>query len=192
MPAEVLEHVPLDLPALRRILKHGAPGTEGLSKKTLQNLHSNLGAAIEASGLRRCSGPPVSGWHPHGWRCMEDDRQEGPRTTLSRLARFCSAKGIAPMAVDDAVFAEFRIYLELETLARDPAKSYAKAIWGWNTACATVPGFPGSPVTALRVGRVAKRHSFRELPASFAADLEAHLDWAAVTDPFDPNARSGR
>jgi integrase len=74
-------------------------------------------------------------------------------------------------------------------LARNPAKAYAKAVWGWNIACTTVPGFPGSVVTPLRVGRVAKRRSFAELPASFEADLEKHLAWAAVTDPFDPEAR---
>src|SRR6476619_6015724 len=46
------EQLPLDLPALRRTLAPGAPGTEGLSRKTLQNLKSNLGAAIAASGLK--------------------------------------------------------------------------------------------------------------------------------------------
>ena len=46
------EQLPLDLPAVRRILRQGALGTEGLSRKTLQNLKSNLGAAIAASGLK--------------------------------------------------------------------------------------------------------------------------------------------
>src|SRR5262245_35168179 len=52
------------------------------------------------------------------------------------------------------------------------AKAYAN-LGGWNTTCATVPGFPGTPVTPLRAGRIAKRRSFAELPASFEADLEA-------------------
>src|SRR6476619_6604579 len=47
------EHVPLALPTLRRILEHVVAGTRGLSKKTAQNLRSNLCAAIEASGLKR-------------------------------------------------------------------------------------------------------------------------------------------
>lgn len=183
------EHVPFELPALRRILKHVVAGTEGLSKKTVQNLCSNLGAAIEASGLKwllRTAGQQLS---PEWVSAIQMIEKKGPRTTLSRFSRFCSAKGIVPRAVDDAVFEEFRIYLELETLARDPAKAYTKAIWGWNTACATLPEFPGSPVTPRQIGRVAKRRSLAELPASFGDDLEKHLAWAAVTDPFDPDAR---
>jgi hypothetical protein len=183
------EHVPFELPALQRILKPGAPGTEGLLKKTVQNLRSNLGAAIEASGLKRVRRTAGQQLSPEWVAAIEMIEKKGPRTTLSRFSKFCSAKGMVPRAVDDAVFEEFRMYLELETLVRDPAKSHAKAVWGWNTACATVSGFPGSPVTPRRIGRVARRRSFAELPASFEADLEAHLAWAAVTDPFDPEAR---
>jgi integrase len=183
------EHIPLDLPVIRRILKHEAPGTEGPSKKTLQNLRSNLGAAIKASGLKsllRTAGQQLA---PEWSAVLQAIGKKGPRTSLSRFSRFCSAKRIAPAAVDDAVFEEFRIHLELETLVYNPEKSLTKAIWGWNAACTTLPEFPGSPVTPRPIGRVAKRRSFAELPASFVADLEAHLAWAADTDPFDPDAR---
>jgi integrase len=186
------EQVPLELPNLRRTLKQGAPGTEGLSKKTLQNLRSNLGAAIEASGLKKILRTAAQQLTSEWEAVLPAIKRKGPRTCLCRLSRFCSAKGIAPSAINDAVFAEFRTHLETETLACNPAKAYAKAVWGWNTACATVPGFPGSPVTSLRVGRVARRRSFTELPAGFVTDLEAHLAWAAVTDPFDPDARGRR
>jgi integrase len=184
-----LENIPLDLPNLRRILKQGAPGTEGLSKKTLQNLRSNLTAAIEVSGLKKLIRTAAQQLLPEWVAVLQMIENKSPRKTLSRFGRFCSAKAILSAAVDDTVFAEFRSYLESETLARNPARSYAKAVWGWNTACATISGFPGSAVTPLRVGRVARRRSFAELPASFEPDLEAHLAWAAVSDPFDPNAR---
>jgi integrase len=183
------EQVPLEIPNLRRTLKQGAPGTEGLSRKTLQNLRANLGAAIELSGLKKVLRTGGQQLAPAWVAVLQKIERKGPRTTLSRFSRFASAKGIAPLEVDDADFAAFKTYLEAETLACDPAKAYAKAVWGWNTACTTVPGFPGLPVTPLRVGRVGKRRSLAELPASFGADLEAHLAWAAVTDPFDSEAR---
>ena len=121
-------------------------------------------------------------------RSIED---KGPRTTLSRLARFCSARGIAPEAVNDAVFAEFANYLQMETLGSRSGKVSHQSHLGLEYRLRDGRrAFPGRRLPRHASGRVARRHSFSELPASFEADLEAHLAWAAVTDPFDPNARS--
>jgi integrase len=99
------EQVPLELPNLRRTLKQGAPGTEGLSKKTLQNLRSNLGAAIEASGLKKILRTAAQQLTSEWEAVLPAIKRKGPRTCLCRLSRFCSAKGIAPSAINDAVFA---------------------------------------------------------------------------------------
>ena len=74
--------------------------------------------AIEASGLQRLLRTAGQQLSAEWVMAIQMIKTKGPRTTLSRFSRSCSAKGIELSAVNDAVFEEFRIYLELETLAR--------------------------------------------------------------------------
>src|SRR5262245_35405236 len=75
-------NIPLDLPNLRRILKQGAPGTEGLSRKTLQNLRANLGAAIELSGLKKVLRTAGQQLAPAWAAALRRIERKGPRTSL--------------------------------------------------------------------------------------------------------------
>ena len=62
-------------------------GNAGLSRKTLQNLKSNLGAAIAASGLKSAK-PTAGNLAPARAMALRSIEDRGPWTTLSRLARF--------------------------------------------------------------------------------------------------------
>jgi hypothetical protein len=48
-----LSQIPLNPCRLKMILEQGSPGTEALSRKSLQNLRSDLAAAIAVSGLSK-------------------------------------------------------------------------------------------------------------------------------------------
>jgi hypothetical protein len=109
---------------------------------------------------------------------------------LSRFARFCSALGIPPSDVEDAVFESFVGELEAGSLVRNPALVHRQAVWAWNKACRTVPSFPGRPVTPTQVGRAPQGIAWEKLLPSFTADLAAWEQWGAVTDPHDDDVRS--
>jgi hypothetical protein len=114
----------------------------------------------------------------------------GVRMALSRFARFCSALGIPPSDVEDAVFESFVGELEAGALVRNPALVHRQAVWAWNKACRIVPSFPGRPVTPTQVGRAPQGIAWEKLLPSFTADLAAWEQWGALTDPHDDDARS--
>ena len=86
------EQVPLELPNLRRT-GTGSPGDRGAVEEDPQNLRSNLGAAIEASGLKKILRTAGQQLTPEWEAVLPAIERKGPRTSLCRLSRFCSAKG---------------------------------------------------------------------------------------------------
>jgi hypothetical protein len=74
-------------------------------------------------------------------------------------------------------------------LVRHPDKTLKMAVWGWNKACATIEGFPGTAVSSFRVGREPKRVSFTAFPESLREEVDHYLDFCLVSDPFDADAR---
>jgi hypothetical protein len=184
-----LNQIPLDPRQLNKILEQGAPGAESLSQKSLRNLRSDLAAAIAASGLAKFLRTAKLPLKPE-WKTLLDLIEDrGIQMSLSRFARFCSALGISPTAVDDSAFESFLAELEAGSLVRNPAHVHRQAVWAWNKACRTVQSIPGRPVTPARVGRTPQNFAWEELPPSFLADYTAWENWAAVHDPYDEHAR---
>ena len=185
-----LNQIPLNLRRLKEILEQGSPGTESLSHKSLQNIRSDLAAAIAISGLTKFLRTAKVALLPE-WKAVFDHVEDcGVRIALSRFARFCSALEISPTGVEDAIFECFLVELEAGSLVRNPAHIHRQAVWAWNKACRTVPIFPGRPVTPAQVGRAPHGIDWEKLSPSFTADLAAWEQWGAVMDPYDDDARS--
>jgi integrase len=108
---------------------------------------------------------------------------------LSRLARWCSGKGIEPVQVSNAVLTDFIDSVRQGTLHRKPNELHRNVACIWNEA---------AQETRMRLQRVlvpsfrgpAKRVEWSLLPASFQNDLEAYLDWCGGSDAFAVDARS--
>src|ERR1700678_3284748 len=75
----------------------------GVTAKTLANHRSNVRVALRWFGTEK--GVPTRGMPLTAeWAVLQTlVKDKGQRARLSGLMRFCSAKGIAPTAVDDAV-----------------------------------------------------------------------------------------
>jgi hypothetical protein len=184
-----LKDISLHPKQLRGLLVPGAPATEHLSRKSLQNLRSDLAAAIALSGLRPLLRTARAKLNPAWVGCRALVTDKGISAVLYRLSAFCSARGISPEDVNDAVMAGYAAALENESLVRHPDKTLKMAIWGWNKACATVEGFPGATVSGFRVGREPKRISLTAFPKSLGEDIDRYLDHCLVSDPFADDAR---
>src|SRR5262249_22823627 len=158
-----LKEIALSPRRLKELLEQGSPSTESLSRKSLQNLRSDLGAAIVVSGLSkvlRTAKQPLT----TEWKAIFDPiENRGVRMALSRFARFCSALGLPPSRVDDSVFERFLTELEAASLVRNPAHTHRQAVWAWNKACGTLQSFPGRPVTPAQVGRTPQGFAWEKL-----------------------------
>jgi integrase len=183
--------IPLDLGELRRVL-NGAEGplTKVVSAKRRANLRSDLGAAIEASGIHPMLKTGRLELAP-AWKAVLASVSD-PRiqSGLSRFARWCSLSGISPEAVSEAVVDRFAQDLKARTLIRNADGQHGAVLTAWNRLIALKPDLPA--IATLASEKVLKRVPWEHLPASFSADLHKHLAWCAMPDALDDDARATR
>jgi integrase len=181
--------MPLDLAAIRTTLDAMVPAQAKVSPKRFANLRSDLGSAIEASGLRpmiKTAGVELS----ESWsRLFEGNTKEWIRWGLSRFARWASLRQIVPTAVDAAVIGRFIADLETASLTRNIRNLHRGVINSWNGLVRLRPDeklqLVEFPTNKSEPGRA----PWDDLQATFRADVDAHLAWAARLDRLDDNAR---
>src|ERR1700719_1097834 len=93
----------LDMPVISQRLASAMPAAAGLSQKTLANVRSNFSAAVRTSGIRPAPSPAKTPITPSWRKLMTDLSSKRMHIGLSRLARWCSGRGIEPARVSDAV-----------------------------------------------------------------------------------------
>ncbi|WP_337660570.1 site-specific integrase [Anderseniella sp. Alg231-50] len=180
--------VPIDLRKVTDLFRRASGLRAGLSGKRLQNLKSDFGGAVNASGLAtmlQTANLPLSDAWNKQLKLVSD---KPTRTGLSRFSRFCTGLNIEPAEVIDEVFAEFKQALEKQSMVTNPQTSWVWAVRSWNKAC-KIDGWNGNAVTPVRVGREPVRMPTHLLPDSFWIDLEEYLTWCSVTSPFDEKSR---
>jgi hypothetical protein len=182
---ELLGRDPASLPAaiaaLRSAVNDLTPGGAGVSAKTLQNLRSNFLAALRHSA----AGSTKVGLTP-AWQALYDrlpDKRS--RDGLSRFLRFCSARGLEPEAVDDAVIEAFVAWLGNATLVRKPRELHRRSCRLWNAAVDSVPGWPAQRLAVPDYRQPRRTVPLSDLPISFRQDVERYLGWLTDPDPFD-------
>ncbi len=154
----------------------------GISTKTWQNLRANLLAALHhdaASAPRRA--PLAAAWQDLYGRLPDRRMANG----LSRFLRFCSAGGIAPDAVDDAVVRDFVAWLGEATFVRKPRELHRRTCRLWNQAADSISGWPQPRLTVPDYREPRATIPLAEMPLPFQRDVERHLNWLANPDPFD-------
>jgi len=193
--ARVLGLPPESAPAhpgvLGPMLARVAPAVHGLRSARWANVRALLGKVLELAGTDLLPARTVAPLDP-AWQDLANRLEvKALQIGLSRLMHFCSAQGISPEAVDDAVLARFREALEHSSLVRRPGQVHYNATRSWNRAAAAVPGWPATRVSPPP--RVRKTYVLRPevFPASFGQDLDAWLARLAGQDllaelPFRP------
>jgi integrase len=180
----------LDLAAIRGTLDAMVPAQAKVSPKRFANLRSDLGSAIEASGLRpmfKTAGVELS----ESWtRLFEGITKKRICYGLSRLAHWASQRQVAPAAVDDAVIGRFIADLESASLARNIGNLHRSVAVSWNELVhlrsADKLQLVKLPSRRTEPGRV----RWNDLPESFRGGVDQHLIWGAMPDPLDEKART--
>lgn len=174
--------VPASIAELRGAINDLTPGGADISLKTLQNLRSNVLAALRHDATMnngRISLTPA--WQELYDRLPDKRSRDG----LSRFLRFCSAQAVVPEAVDDDIVAAFVAWLGEATLVRKPHELHRRCCRLWNETIGVVPGWPLRPLTLPDHRRPRRTVPLSDMPLSFQQDVERYLGWLTDPDPFD-------
>jgi integrase len=182
--------IALDMAAISARLAAVNPVAVGITSKRLINIRSDFLAAVTASGLLpvkvKPGGKPAL--NPAWIGLFGSLSGRRAHIGLSRLARYASARGIAPREINDKVIAELIATVREQSLCPRPTVLHRKVAQIWNEA---------ARVSALGLRRVTvpsyrqpKRIDWSLLSDSFRQDVDAHLSWCAVCDPFAADARA--
>jgi integrase len=181
--------IALDMAAISARLAAVNPVAVGITAKRLANIRSDFLAAVKAAGLMPVK---IKSWGKSplspGWLDLSA-RLSGRRAHigLSRFARYASARGLAPAEINDEVIADLIAAVRAQSLHPRPAGLHRKVALIWNEAA-------GDPALGLRrvtvpSYRAPKRIDWTRFPKSFRQDVDAHLSWCGVCDPFAADAR---
>jgi integrase len=181
--------IALDMPAISARLAAVNPVAVGITSKRLSNIRSDFLAAVKAAGLMpvnvKSRGKPVLS---PAWVDLFQ-RLSGRRAHigLSRLARFASARGLAPKEINDEVVGDLIAAVREGTLCPRPTVLHRQVTQIWNEA-ARDRALGLRPVTVPSY-RSPKRIDWALLPKAFGRDRDEHLAWCSVRDPFAADAR---
>jgi hypothetical protein len=104
---------------------------------------------------------------------------------LSGLSRYCSARGIAPAQVNEAVVDDYMRYrAETTALATDNTARRAIAR-SWNACTVAVEGWPATRLTEPPL-KALEGPLWEDFPEGLRNDLEAYLSY--LTKPTPPRA----
>jgi hypothetical protein len=141
--------IPLDLAAIRQTLDTVVPASAKISRKRRATMRSDLADGINVSGVRpmlKTAGVKLNA----AWRQLMDEAPPWTRHDLSRFARWCSLRGIAPEAVDDSFIERFVAELHSSTLVRNLRYRSKLVRRAWNALVAQHPSSVRSPSRPTR------------------------------------------
>lgn len=185
-------NVPLDLPHIAARLAGVNPAASGITAKTMANVRSDFIAAVRESGLQPVLAVPKTGLSSEWERLFAIASVRRYRLGLARFARHASAAGVAPAEVDDTVLCAFMENVRKNSLHQQPNVLHRQIAKIWNEASEVFPEFELRAVVRPWFKAAPKRIAWDSLNATFRADVDAYLEWCAVTDPFADKARARR
>ena len=179
--------IALDMAAISARLAAVNPVAVGITTKRLANIRSDFLAAVKASGMMPVNALGKSPLSPAWTDLFERLSGRRPIIGLSRLARFASARGLAPKDINDEVIGDFIAAVREGSLCPRPTVLHRQVTQIWNEA-ARDPALGLRPVTVPSY-RAPKRIDWALLPKAFRRDVDEHLSWCSVCDPFAADAR---
>lgn len=178
----VPDAVGVEVPALREVLDEVQPGRFKMSQRRLANIRSLFVQALILAGV---DVEPLRLQIPltEDWQRLRALLSPLERHLIARFAQHCSAQGIAPAAVTEAVVAAYHDKLVNRSFVRRPRTHVRNLIRCWNEAQAREAAWPPTRLTP-RVGRKIVSRPLDDFPLSFQRDLQAWLDRLAGADPL--------
>ena len=195
MPPEM---IPAAMSYLRPRLRRLHPIQLGVSDRRIQNVRSLLLSAFRIAGISTKLAPYTAKMSPAWqqlWDLMEGDRYG--RTELSRLFRYCSANGIVPSDLSDAISSDFLTALEAESLIKKPKVRHQSVCRVWNQQAGNHAG-SGWPQIELTIPKYDNRlygvdeslvsDAIKDDLAGYLAHLAGADLFGSMSKPFRPKS----
>ena len=195
MPPEM---IPAAMSYLRPRLRGLHPIQLGVSERRIQNVRSLLLSAFRIAGISTKLAPYMAKMSPAWqqlWDLMEGDRYG--RTELSRLFRYCSANGIVPSDLSDAISSDFLTALEAESLIKKPKVRHQSVCRVWNQQAGNHAG-SGWPQIELTIPKYDNRlygvdeslvsDAIKDDLAGYLAHLAGADLFGSMSKPFRPKS----
>ena len=168
--------LPLDaqvppLPALRQLIAGFTPAMTNMSPGRWRNIRGHLQFALAHAGLATVPRRYDTAPSPR-WAALLAPLAYSARYKLSHIARYCTAQGIGPEQLDDAVMAQLLENLRARSLKAEPERVHRDAAVAWNRELARNPDWPQHPLTVAD-NRPTYSIPWERFPASLRADIEA-------------------
>ena len=182
-PADIV----IDVAAIRTQLALIRPAMLGVTVRRWANVRSLFAAALQLADVPVIRRRPRAAMH-EDWRTLLQrvpDRYD--RSRLSRLAGYCSAAGVPPHQVDDALLQQFGADLLSGSLIPRAKQVYRESCLAWNKATETVPAWPEVRL-AVPNHQTTYALPVTAYPPSFSADVTAYLQHRAGADIFSEMA----
>jgi hypothetical protein len=185
--------LPLEVPILRKTLRRIRPVAHGLSWKTWANIQSLFRRGLELAGVIDRMDRGVALRHPVWGPLMQSIAHDKRLANgLAAIANWCTARGILPHEVNDAVLHDFHMWLETRTLCPKPRDLVRRIPHVWNEARRRVPGWPQLELTAISFKPPRRHIAWKDLSESFQADAQSYLAMRADPDVFDERPHAPR
>lgn len=180
-----LSYLPAHPGFYRKMLKELHPEQCGFSKSRIANIKSDVLFALKHVGCIDSARSYMSPLSPE-WQMLWDEAECAGRLRLyvSRLMRFCSARGILPEQVDDAVSDQLKQALIDESFVDDPIRTHKGILRTWNKLIDQVPGWPQVRLT-ISNDRDNYSISLDCFPKSFRDEINAMVDQWSGKDILD-------
>ena len=180
------EAIPANINQLGILINKINHAQQDISPKTLQNIKSNLLAAVRYFLDTRKPGSPRQKLSTP-WRLLFTQLPDKRiRSGLSRFFRYCSKDRIEPLQVNDNTVSEFN-----DELSRDsfiPGKKrrgiYRRTTRLWNEAAESVADWPDTRLTVPDQRKPRITYPLSAFPISFQEDVTAYLAWLEDKDPL--------
>jgi integrase len=177
--AGYLDRAPENVPMAPKTLLHGIrdldPVALGISRKSLQNLSSDLRAIwrhLKLLDFPATHRQVLDGEWASLWEELDEKRA---RKILGRFIRYCAAKGIVPADVDDAVLIQFLEDAAKGGFLKKPGDQHRQIARAWSKAAAGINGWPDTPIAVPDHRHQTKNLPWDAFPASLVEDVEAYL-----------------
>lgn len=192
------ENVPASAKYIREKLERVHVITASVSPRRIQNVRSLVLGAMREAGLSTKLAPYATPFSAE-WHCRWDllDGDTYAKSELSRFFHFCSAQGIEPGAVTDAVSAQFLAAIEAESLLVKPKTRHQSMCRVWNKKVEqhANDGWPQVRLTVPRYDQRLYRVAADKVSTAVVADIEAYLEhlrgkdiFSGLPKPFRPKS----
>lgn len=183
-----LDLIPAEMGYIRKVCGRLHPTELGVSIRRIQNVRSLIKAAFRLLGVSTklpARTTALSSKYQALWDMLDGDKYA--KRSLSSFLRYCSASGISPGAINDAVSQSYLSALETESLIKDPRIHHQVACKVWN-AKSNQHRDKGWPVVELTVPRYDTRlYAIGDdrVSSGIKADIEAYTAHLTGKDLFN-------